>query len=68
MRQQPHEAADVGLVDHRRASQLALTLLRHLGEDVAAIRLAALEAFRRLAKTLRRGPVGFQLGIVRLPL
>jgi hypothetical protein len=55
-------AADIGFVNHGRASQLALTLFGHLREDVSAIGLAALEAFRSLAKTLRRGPVGLQLG------
>src|SRR6185437_918261 len=66
MRKQLHEATDVGLVDEAAASgaQVALALPILVAEIVAAAGRVALEALRRLAKTLGRSPVGFQLGHV----
>src|SRR5579862_5424918 len=62
--QQLHEPTGIGLVDEARApgARLTLQLARFVAEIVATIRRVPLEAFRCLAKTLRRGPVGFQLG------
>src|SRR5882672_184581 len=68
MRQHLLDAVDIGLVDHHAGAQLTLSLAGLLGEDVTSVGLAALEAFRRLAKALRRRPVCFQLGHRSLPL
>jgi hypothetical protein len=48
------------------APQLPLTLGGFLRQDVTTMGLAALEAVRSFAKTLRRSPFGFQLGHARL--
>src|SRR5215510_13907564 len=56
---QPHQ---VLLRHHARRAQLTLTLARLLGEDVTTMGLGSFEPFGSLAKTLRRCPVGLQLG------
>jgi hypothetical protein len=49
-------------MDHARTAQLPLTLGALLGEDVAAVRMSALEATRSgFAKSLRRSAIGFHL-------
>src|SRR5260221_9396334 len=66
VRRQLRDPMEVGFVNHLAGAQLALTLGWFLRQDVTLVGLATLEAFRCLAKTLRRGPVGFQLGHRRL--
>jgi hypothetical protein len=44
------------------APKLALSLAGLLRQDMTAVGLRALEAVRCFAKTLRRSPLGFQLG------
>ena len=53
---------EILLRHHARRAQLTLTLARLLGEDVTTMGLGSLEPFGSLAKTLRRCPVGLQLG------
>jgi hypothetical protein len=66
VRQKHFDAIHVGLMDLCLAAQLALTLGRFLRQDMTTMGLAALEALRSFAKTLRRSPFGFQLGHARL--
>src|SRR6267378_2642656 len=63
VRQHRLQGALIGIVNHRRTAQMALTLLSFLGQDVAQICTAALEsAVGELLETLRRAAFGFQLG------
>src|ERR1700683_4013730 len=64
IREKPHETTDVVFVHETRAAgaSLAFDLAGLVAEIVAPVCRIAFEAFRRLAKTLGRGPVGFQLG------
>src|SRR5579859_7158387 len=64
MRQQLGYAPDITLVDEAGATgtRVAFDLAVLVAEIVATISRVPLEALRCLAKTLRRGPVGFQLG------
>src|SRR5581483_3544655 len=64
MGQQLDEPAGIGLVDQARAAgaRMALQLARFVSEVMTTAGRIGFEAFRCLAKTLRRGPVGFQLG------
>src|ERR1700722_5912837 len=66
VRQKHFDAVHVGLVDLCLAAQLAFTLGGLFRQDVTTMGLAALEAVRSFAKTLRRSPFGFQLGHARL--
>jgi hypothetical protein len=66
VRQQLLDAIHVGLVNLHLAAQLTLTLARLFRQDMTTVGLAALEAVRRFAKTLRRSPFSFQLGHDRL--
>src|SRR6185437_1189398 len=58
------ETTGVGLVHEARTARagVALDLAILVAEVVAAFGRVPLEALRRLAKALGRGPVGFQLG------
>src|SRR6266513_1677314 len=58
------ETADIAVVHETRAAgaRLAFDLAVLVAEIVATVGRVALEALRRLAKALGRGPVGFQLG------
>src|SRR5882762_11352649 len=62
--QQLRDATDVALVNQAAASGARMTLALGVlvAEIVAAPRRIGLESLRRLAKTLGRRPVGFQLG------
>jgi hypothetical protein len=64
IRQQLHDTTDIGLV--HEAGAAGAQLAHALGSFVASVMATpggiALEAFRCLAKTLRRAPVGLQLG------
>src|SRR6185437_2802552 len=64
VRQQLLEATGVGLVHEAGSARagMALDLAVLVAEVVAAFGRVPLEALRRLAKALGRGPVGFQLG------
>src|SRR6185437_14186342 len=64
VRKQLDETTGVGLVHEARTARagVALDLAVLVTEVMAAFGRVPLEAFRRLAKALRRGPVGFQLG------
>src|ERR1700761_2560034 len=64
--QQLLDAVHVGFVNLHLAAQLPLTLARFFRQDMTTMRLTALEAIRRFAKTLRRSPFSFQLGHDRL--
>src|SRR5882672_465755 len=70
IRQQLRDATNVALVNQAAASGARMTLA--LGvlvtEVMAAARRIGFEPFRRLAKTLGRRPVGFQLGHDYSPL
>src|SRR2546430_10202395 len=58
------ETADIAVMHETRAAGacLAFDLAVLVAEIVATVGRVALEALRRLAKALGRGPVGFQLG------
>src|SRR5580704_1873701 len=62
--QQMQETIHIALVHETAASRasMALALGVLVAEIVASAGRVAFEAVRRLAETLRRGPVGFQLG------
>src|SRR5262245_45611519 len=62
VREQLIEPHQILFRHHARRAQLTLTLARLLGEDVTTMGLGSLEPFGSLAKTLRRCPVGLQLG------
>src|SRR5688500_2518397 len=62
VRQQLFQPRQILLRHHARRAQLTLTLARLLGEDVTTMGLGSFEPFGSLAKTLRRCPVGLQLG------
>jgi hypothetical protein len=62
VRQQLLEPHQILFRHHARRAQLTLTLARLLGEDVTTMGLGSFEPFGSLAKTLRRCPVGLQLG------
>src|SRR3954469_13485158 len=62
VRQQLFQPHQILLRHHARRAQLTLTLARLLGEDVTTMGLGSFEPFGSLAKTLRRCPVGLQLG------
>src|SRR5476649_2600329 len=64
--QQLLEAIDIALVHETAASRacMALALGVLVAEVMASTGRVPLEAVCRLAETLRRGPVGFQLGHV----
>src|ERR1700685_3372897 len=66
VRQTLLDALHVGFADVHLAAQLALTLAGFLRQDMTTVGLAAFEAVRCFAKTLRRSPLGFQLGHDRL--
>src|SRR5262244_2612299 len=70
IRQQLRDATDIRLVDQAAASGARMTLA--LGvlvtEVMAAARRIGFESLRRLAETLGRRPVGFQLGHFNLHL
>src|SRR5688500_20025521 len=62
VREQLLHPAEVLLRHHAGRTQLTLTLARLLGEDVTTMGLGSFESLGSLAKTLRRCPVGLQLG------
>src|SRR5690606_35817385 len=63
IRQHAVQAAGILGADVVRLPQVALPLGRLLGEDVATVRVAALVLARGgLAESLRRAPVGLDLG------
>src|SRR5512146_1416371 len=64
VREQLLETTGVRLVHEARSARAGVTLdlAVLVAEVVAAFGCVPLEALRRLAKALRRGPVGFQLG------
>jgi hypothetical protein len=63
MRQQAFDRLDVRGTDHASAAQAAFLLLRFLGQNMTVEGVAALKAARGgFLETLRRAPVGFQLG------
>jgi hypothetical protein len=62
VRQTLLDALYVRFADVHLAAQLALTLAGFFRQDMTTVRLTALEAIRRFAKTLRRSPFSFQLG------
>src|SRR5579872_207738 len=70
MREQLLETTDIALVHEAAAAgaQVAFALAVLVAEIVAAAGRVGFEALRRLAETLGRSPVGFQLGHDRSPL
>jgi hypothetical protein len=66
VRQQLLDAIHIGLVNVHAAAKLTLTLAGFFRQDMTTVRLTALEAIRRFAKTLRRSPFSLQLGHDRL--
>src|ERR1700730_803683 len=64
IREQLLETADIAVVHETRAAgaRLAFDLAVLVAKIVATVGRVTLEALRRLAKALGRGPVGFQLG------
>src|SRR5579863_6992990 len=66
VRQALLDALHVRLADVHLAAQLALTLAGFFRQDMTTVGLAAFEAIRCFAKTLRRSPLSFQLGHDRL--
>src|SRR5690606_39950980 len=63
VRQHAPDQPDVGLVHHGGAAQAALALGALLREDVAQVRMAALESAARTAlEPLGRAAVGLQFG------
>src|SRR5882757_525837 len=66
VRQTLLDALHIRLADVHLAAQLTLTLARFFSQDMTTVGLAAFEAIRCFAKTLRRSPFSFQLGHDRL--
>src|SRR6266436_1325919 len=64
IREELPETPDIAVVHETRAAgaRVAFDLTGLVAEIVAPVGRVALEALRRLAKALGRGPVGFQLG------
>src|SRR5882672_11826762 len=64
IREELLETANIAVVHETRAAgaRVAFDLAGLVAEIVAPVGRVALEALRRLAKALGRGPVGFQLG------
>jgi hypothetical protein len=58
---------DVGFVHVRFTAQLPFTLARLFRQDVTTMGLTAFEAVCRFHETLRRSPLGFQLGHTLTP-